>query len=130
MKKLSAAMYAQVLHDSTRGLPVTKQRLIVQRWLVLLRQHRATRLLPRIQAHLQQLEDTARKRTRVRVVAADDQPTTKLEEQLTDVLGRVVLDLTVDPTILGGLVLRVGDDEIDGSLAARLHRLHHQLTNA
>jgi F-type H+-transporting ATPase subunit delta len=47
------------------------------------------------------------------------------ETRLTDVLGRlygrtVGLQVTVDPTLLGGLVVQVGDEVIDGSIAHRL----------
>jgi F-type H+-transporting ATPase subunit delta len=47
------------------------------------------------------------------------------EERLTDVLGRlygrtVGLQVTVDPSVLGGLIVRVGDEVIDGSIAHRL----------
>jgi F-type H+-transporting ATPase subunit delta len=47
------------------------------------------------------------------------------ESRLTEVLGRlygrtVGLQVTVDPTLLGGLVVQVGDEVIDGSIAHRL----------
>jgi F-type H+-transporting ATPase subunit delta len=47
------------------------------------------------------------------------------EERLTDVLGRLYgrtigLQVTVDPSLLGGLVVHVGDEVIDGSIAHRL----------
>jgi F-type H+-transporting ATPase subunit delta len=47
------------------------------------------------------------------------------EARLTDVLGRlygrtVGLQVTVDPSLLGGLVVQVGDEVIDGSIAHRL----------
>jgi F-type H+-transporting ATPase subunit delta len=47
------------------------------------------------------------------------------EQRLTDVLSRlygrtVGLQVTVDPSVLGGLVVRVGDEVINGSIAHRL----------
>ncbi|MGK5114363.1 F0F1 ATP synthase subunit delta [Geodermatophilus sp. CPCC 205506] len=47
------------------------------------------------------------------------------ERRLTDVLSRlygrsIALQVSVDPRILGGLVIRVGDEVIDGSVAHRL----------
>ncbi len=41
--------------------------------------------------------------------------------------GRVVLDTAVDESLLGGLVVRVGDRLIDGSVRGRLERLRNQL---
>jgi len=46
-------------------------------------------------------------------------------EKLTG--GRVELDLQVDPGILGGLIVRVGDRLIDGSVRGRLERLRNRL---
>jgi F-type H+-transporting ATPase subunit delta len=48
-------------------------------------------------------------------------------EQLTG--GRVELDTQVDPSLLGGLVVRVGDRLIDGSVRGRLERLRNQLVS-
>jgi F0F1-type ATP synthase delta subunit len=43
--------------------------------------------------------------------------------------GRIELDLKVDPDLLGGLVVRVGDRMIDGSVRSRLERLRNQLVS-
>jgi len=43
--------------------------------------------------------------------------------------GRVVLAQEVDPSLLGGLVVRVGDRLIDGSVLGRLERLRNQLVS-
>jgi F-type H+-transporting ATPase subunit delta len=48
-------------------------------------------------------------------------------EQLTG--GRIELDVQVDPSLLGGLVVRVGDRLIDGSVRGRLERLRNQLVS-
>jgi len=52
---------------------------------------------------------------------------TERMEQFTG--GRVELDLQVDPSLLGGLVVRVGDQLIDGSVRGRLERLRNQLVS-
>ncbi|MCV2488767.1 F0F1 ATP synthase subunit delta [Geodermatophilus sp. YIM 151500] len=54
------------------------------------------------------------------------------ERRLADVLGRIYgrtigLQVTVDPEVLGGLVVRVGDEVIDGSIAHRLEAAHRRL---
>jgi F-type H+-transporting ATPase subunit delta len=48
-------------------------------------------------------------------------------EQVT--AGRVELEVRVDPGLLGGLVVRVGDRLIDGSVRSRLERLRNQLVS-
>jgi F-type H+-transporting ATPase subunit delta len=43
--------------------------------------------------------------------------------------GRVDLETNVDPAILGGIVVRIGDRLIDGSVLGRLERLRNQLAS-
>jgi F-type H+-transporting ATPase subunit delta len=51
-----------------------------------------------------------------------------LTRSLSQQLGREVrLTAAVDPAVLGGLVLRLGDHVIDASLASRLQQLRRQL---
>ncbi len=60
-------------------------------------------------------------------------PLTPIQEQrLTEVLNRlygraVGLQVTVDPDVLGGLVIQVGDEVIDGSIAHRLEAARRRL---
>lgn len=54
------------------------------------------------------------------------------EQRLIDVLGRIYgrnmgLQVTVDPSVLGGLIVQVGDEVIDGSIAHRLEAASRQL---
>ncbi|WP_346619793.1 F0F1 ATP synthase subunit delta [Blastococcus montanus] len=54
------------------------------------------------------------------------------ERRLADVLGRLYgrtigLQVVVDPTVLGGLLVQVGDEVIDGSIAHRLEAARRQL---
>ena len=49
---------------------------------------------------------------------------TQLQQQLERVTGRkVALDRKIDPSLIGGVVARVGDTVYDGSLIARLRQL-------
>jgi len=41
--------------------------------------------------------------------------------------GRIALDTDVDPSLLGGVVVRIGDRLIDGSVRGRLERLRGRL---
>ena len=52
----------------------------------------------------------------------------KLEAELAQKFGHEVrLDTRVDPAIIGGLVLRIGDRVIDASVATRLQQLRQRL---
>jgi F-type H+-transporting ATPase subunit delta len=60
--------------------------------------------------------------------------TSEQSARLTAALGRihhrdVQLNVTVDPTIVGGLRVRVGDEVIDGSLSTRIEAARRRLTH-
>ena len=55
----------------------------------------------------------------------------RLKSTLSEIAGKeVALDLSVDPSILGGMVVRLGSRQIDTSLRSRLQSLKSNLTRA
>jgi F-type H+-transporting ATPase subunit delta len=61
-------------------------------------------------------------------VELDDQRRARLAETLTRVIGKpVVLQSIVDETILGSVVVRVGDELFDGSIRSRLEQAREAL---
>jgi F-type H+-transporting ATPase subunit delta len=61
-----------------------------------------------------------------RPLAADQE--TRLQSSLTRIYGREVsLQVDVDPTVLGGLEVRIGDEVIDGTVSRRLHDVRRSL---
>lgn len=71
---------------------------------------------------------------RAEIVTASDLPDAyyaRLEKTLTDATGKkVVLVKKKDPSLLGGVVTKVGDKVFDGSLRARLADLRSQMLAA
>ncbi|WP_054815903.1 F0F1 ATP synthase subunit delta [Nocardia arizonensis] len=61
-------------------------------------------------------------------VALTEQQRDRLAASLARIYGRqVTVHVQVDPSLLSGLVVRVGDDVIDGSAIGRLERLRREL---
>ena len=54
----------------------------------------------------------------------------KVLRKLQEITGKCVIEEHVDPSILGGMVIQVGDTRIDGSMARRLEELKKSLLNA
>ena len=55
----------------------------------------------------------------------------KIRQKLTrDVGGDIDYTYLVDPNLIGGMVVRVGDQVIDGSVATRLRQLRESIWNA
>ena len=99
---------------------------------LLVRRHRIEQL-PRVVAEFIRLDE--RRQGIVHANATSAAPLTDLEvkaltarlEQMTG--GRIALETDVDASLLGGLIVRVGDRLIDGSVRGRLERLRNQLTS-
>lgn len=91
-------------------------------------------LLPAISAELRTMRDAAAGRVRVKVTAPVplldaqvDALTKTLHAQLN---AHPVLDVRIDPDILGGLIVQVGDKVYDTSVRTRLDNLRNHLTTS
>ncbi|HTD10866.1 MAG TPA: F0F1 ATP synthase subunit delta [Steroidobacteraceae bacterium] len=94
--------------------------------------NRRLSFLPEIAARFDELKDTAEGVADVTVTSAaalNDAQRTRLAAALAKRLKRKVrLHCEVDPTLIGGAVVRAGDLVIDGSVSARLNRIAYELT--
>jgi F-type H+-transporting ATPase subunit delta len=62
-------------------------------------------------------------------IALTSEQSTRLSAALTTLQGRLVrLNVLVDPEVVGGIVVRLGDDVIDGSVASRLEQARRALS--
>lgn len=89
------------------------------------------RSLELVVGKLAELAAAMRSRSVARVVAAaplTDEQESRLAQALSRIFGRAVsVHVDLDPDVLGGLVIRVGDEVIDGSVAARLIKARQEL---
>jgi len=99
----------------------------------LLAQNQRLALLPEIAAQYALLRAAAENTVDVEVVSAialSEAETEKFARALTRRLNRIVrLHPSVDPSLLGGAVVRAGDFVLDGSLKGKLERLGQSMTN-
>lgn len=64
-------------------------------------------------------------------IPLDDQERAAVQQRLQALLGKEVqLRAHVDPEIIGGIIVRVGDQLIDGSVLSRLRALRERLVTA
>jgi F-type H+-transporting ATPase subunit delta len=99
--------------------------------LYLLNDRRRMRALPGIARLLREMSDKKKGLLRAEVVTAaplSEAYYTRLKAQLERMTGKkIVLDRREDPTILAGVITRIGDTLYDGSLRSRLHEIKHAL---
>lgn len=63
-------------------------------------------------------------------IGLTDDQIQRLTQVLTQIQGRpVVCNFIVDPTVVGGIEIRVGDEVIDGTLSTRLEQARRRLTS-
>lgn len=101
------------------------------RFLQTLVRKRRQLLIPEISSEYDKLLDIHEGRVHANVTVAREmssQDETRIAEQLSRVIGKTVVPhLTVNPAILGGVVVKIGDTVMDGSVRRRLGRLKSQI---
>lgn len=107
---------------------------IVLRFLdLVIRKHRETAFDEIVIAWSALLDDRAGRQsaTVTTAVEADATLIDRVRRALEETTGRTIrLESEVDPTLLGGIVIRAGDTVIDGSLRTRLRTLRGRLRTA
>jgi F-type H+-transporting ATPase subunit delta len=93
--------------------------------------HRRQMLIPEISQEYMDLVDAAENRMHANVTVAreaDDKTRQLIAERLSRVFNKTVVPhLTVDERIIGGLVVRVGDTVMDGSVRRKLGTLRSRM---
>jgi F-type H+-transporting ATPase subunit delta len=101
-------------------------------FLLLLVQKKRLNVLAEISQRFNVYYATLEKMSKVRVVTAvatQEDSRKKLADALTKRIRRqVTLECEVDPSIIGGAVIHIGDQVIDGSIRRQLARLFESLT--
>lgn len=111
--------------------PVLGLDAITANFLGVLAQNRRLSDLPAIIRAFRELAARFRGETNAEVVSAhplNDSQVDALNQQLRHRVGReVAIDLKVDPTLLGGLIVKIGSQMIDSSIKTRLNTLAHAM---
>lgn len=100
---------------------------VMVRFLTLLVEKKRAAILPEIAAQIQAMVDEEQNVCHGSVVSAvelDEELKGEVRETLERITGKkVTLETSVDPSIIGGIVAKVGDLVLDGSIKAQLHGL-------
>ena len=125
--RISAAQKSAVI---TKAFQDRMPRLML-RFLQTLVQHRRQMLIPEIAEEYFNLVDEAEGRIHARVTVAretDEAARAVIAGHLSRMFGKeVVPHISVDPAIMGGVVVHVGDTVLDGSVRKRLASLRRRM---
>lgn len=101
------------------------------RYLQRLVKNRRQMLIPEIANEYRDLVDEAEGRLHAQVTLAtpvDDEQRAEIARQLSHTLGKTVVpQVRINPNILGGIIVRVGDRVMDGSVRRRLGVLRSRM---
>jgi F-type H+-transporting ATPase subunit delta len=115
----------QALADQVLPTSLNLALLVIQRELV--------EVMPNIARELKQMVMDYKNEAAAQVTTAtrmNDAEQTRIKQALEDRTGKTILmETRVDPSILGGVIARIGDQLIDGSVRTRLSLLQQQLLN-
>lgn len=123
--KLTAKQYATVLVNVVSKAPAAAERFGESFW-ALLRENRQEKLFGSIMRHAKRLWNEKHGIAEVFVTLAsrDGGSEAVLVEQIEKALGKKVhLQVKVDPSIKGGIILQVDDARYDASISGKLHAL-------
>jgi len=125
--RVSAAQKNKVLGEALQD---RMPRLMV-RYLQSLVSHRRQMLIPEIASEYLDLVDAKEGRIHARITVAretDESERGMIVRELSRLFGKdVVPHVSVDPSILGGLIVHVGDTVLDGSVRKRLASLRRRM---
>jgi F-type H+-transporting ATPase subunit delta len=100
-------------------------------FILVLNRHERLSLLRSVSSAYQVLCDKRARRVRVKVRSAvelDDNQKQTLRDTLFAALGKdPILDTRIDPDLLGGMVVQVGDDVYDSTVRTRIDSIRNQL---
>jgi ATP synthase F1 delta subunit len=122
--------------EKEKGLDATVEGAeeIVRNFLALLIENHRMPALLRVRRELDRMWQEENRLLPVQVtsaVALDESVTTQIGEEIGRQTGRTVeLTTTVDPEVLGGIVVRVGNSILDASIRTRLERLRKQVARS
>lgn len=125
--QIGAADKKELLHQIFAG-QLTKQ---IQSFVDMIIDRRRQNFIADIYHEFKLMADAARNILEAQVksaIALDDAQKGKLQNNLSRLTGKSIrLVAQVDPSLIGGVVVKIGDRVIDGSVAGRLAKLRETL---
>lgn len=128
MKKISVKKYAQALYESVKDLDKKQAEVEVANFIKVLIKSKSLKLADRIIGEFDKYSNLQNGILEVTVISAK-KLSAGAEKELADQIkkekkaSKVEIINLEDPSLIGGLVIKIGDEILDGSLKTRLELL-------
>lgn len=130
--KITATQYAKTLYELTESKSQKEIDIIVANFIKLLNQKRQLKLAPKVIAKFNEIWNEKNGIMEAEVTSHE-----KLSEVLRSKVSsyvsskykakKVILNNKIDLNIIGGIVIKVGDEILDGSISGQLNNLRNIL---
>lgn len=131
--KTTERQYARALYDLTKGKNQEEIDDMVLKFAEELRRSREMKMLGGIIEKFEEIYNQENEIVVVQLVSASELENDQIEK-ITNFLKEkysakeIVLNQKVDKDVIGGLIVKVGDDVIDGSIRGKVQRLRQDLS--
>jgi len=127
MKKRNPIAYARALYEATDGLSGKNLSVVIGRFVALLGQHQMLKSANRIIAEFERLSKERAGIVEIQIIGSRELPAATVS-QIKKVFGeKVEATMSVEPALLGGVVVKTRDTILDGSLRTQLVNLKMKL---
>lgn len=136
MRRFRPRQYAAALTELLHGATSAQARATIGQFVAMLARHRRLREAPRIITAVSQQLDAA-SNTVVATVRTVSPLTPSIRAAVTTIARQIALDAKhvtleeiIDPALIGGIQITVGDTRIDASVAQSIQQLRQQINSA
>lgn len=119
--------YAKALYESLKETKEDEKELVFKNFYTLLVRNNDLKLINKIIEKIEEIDKEERG-----VVEVEISSVKKLEEEVIEKLRKLIgkkaeIKEEIDPSLIGGLKIQIGDLLIDGSIKAKLNKLRRSL---
>ncbi|MFH0819127.1 MAG: F0F1 ATP synthase subunit delta [Patescibacteria group bacterium] len=129
--KLKSRQYAIALYQSLKECPPDKQNELIASFVKILQKNKQLKLMNKIILEYSNYTKERSGIVNVHATVASAVNIDDFKKELVSQLGKDIdLQVQIDPTIMAGLILQIGDTLIDGSVNNQLNILKNKLINS
>ncbi|MFZ2192970.1 MAG: ATP synthase F1 subunit delta [Candidatus Moraniibacteriota bacterium] len=131
--KITANQYARTLYELTENKSSQEVDKTVFNFTQIVRKNRQSKLFPKILESFNGIWNIKNKVAEAELISReklDDETEKKIEEYIKRKykVEKVLINRKIDENVVGGIIIRVGDDILDQSIKGQLRKLNKELT--
>ena len=131
--KITANQYARTLYELTENKSSQEVDKTVFNFTQIVRKNRQSKLFPKILESFNGIWNIKNKVAEAQLISReklDDETEKKIEEYIKRKykVEKVLINRKIDENVVGGIIIRVGDDVLDQSIKGQLRKLNKELT--